>query len=83
MGYNCGNSVPSQCLQQAIFEGVFLETKSIVVHAVLFAIGISIILWVKMKYKQYVFSCVFAVICLVITMSYGPLYPYFNGTLGV
>ena len=82
-GYDCGTSSPEKCLQSAIFQGYFLEIGPTIVTAVFFAVGVSIILWVKMKYKQYVFSCVFAIICLVITMSYGPLYPYFNGTLGV
>jgi hypothetical protein len=82
-GYDCGTSSPEQCLQSAIFQGYFLEIGPVIVNAVFFAVAASIILWIKMKYKQYVFSCVFAMIGLVITMSYGPLYPYFNGTLGV
>jgi hypothetical protein len=81
-GY-CGTTDPTTCLTDAIFKGYFLETAPTVVNAVFFTIGISIILWVKARYKQYVFACVFGTICLVITMSYGPLYPYFNGTLGV
>ena len=82
-GYDCGTSTPQQCLQNAIFQGYFLETGPTCINALFFSIGVSIILWVKMKYKQYVFSCVFAIIGLVITMTYGPLYPYFDGTLGV
>jgi hypothetical protein len=50
---------------------------------VFFAVGAAVMLWIKLKHKQYVFSTVFGTICLVITMSYGPLFPYFYGTLGV
>ena len=82
-GYDCRDSTLQICLEDAIYKGYFLETAPTIVNAVFFAIATSVILWVKAKYKQYVFSCVFATICLVITMSYGPLYPYFNGTLGV
>ena len=82
-GYDCGDSTPQACFQNAIYKGYFLETTPTVVNAVFFAIAASAILWVKAKHRQYVLSCVFATICLVTTMSYGPLYPYFNGTLGV
>jgi Putative ER transporter, 6TM, N-terminal len=81
-GY-CGTTDATTCLTTAIFKGYFLEITPTVVNAVFFTIAMSITLWVKAKYKKYVFSCVFATICLVITMSYGPLYPYFDGTLGV
>ena len=82
-GYDCGNRMLQACLEDAIYKGYFLEISPTVVNAVFFAIAASVILWVKANYKQYVFSCVFATICLVITMSCGPLYPYFNGTLRV
>lgn len=82
-GYNCGNLTPAQCLQTAIFQGYFLEAGPVAVYAIFFALGASLILWIKARYKQYIFSCVFSTICLVITMSYGPLFPYFYGTLGV
>jgi hypothetical protein len=82
-GYDCGTSTPQQCLQIAIYQGYFLEIGPTCINALFFSVATTIILWIKMKYKQYVFSCVFAIICLVITMSYGPLYPYFDGTLGV
>lgn len=82
-GYDCGTLSPSQCLQTTVFQGYFLEAGPVVVYAVFFALAASLILWIKLKYKQYTFSCVFATICLVITMSYGPLFPYFYGTLGV
>lgn len=81
-GY-CGTTDPTTCLTDAIFDGYFLEIAPTVVNAVFFTISISITLWVKAKYKQYVFACVFATISLVITMSYSPLFPYFDGTLGV
>ena len=81
-GY-CGTTEPATCLTDAIFKGYFLDIAPTVVNAVFFFLAISVILWVKAKYKQYVFACVFATIALVITSSYGPLFPYFNGTLGV
>ena len=83
MGYDCSSSTTDQCLQSAIFRGQFLEIGPIVIHAVFFGIAEAIVLWIKLKYKQHIYSCVFATICLVITMSYGPLFPYFDGTLGV
>jgi len=83
MGFDCGDLSDAACLQLAIFNGYFLETGPVVVHAVFFALGAAIMLWIKLKYKQYVFSTVFGTICLVITMCYGPLFPYFYGTLGV
>ena len=82
-GYDCGTQSPAQCLQQAIFEGYFLEAGPTIIHAVFFALGAGILIWIKAKYKQYIFSCVFGTICLTITMTYGPLFPYFNGTLGL
>jgi hypothetical protein len=82
-GYDCGTLSQPQCLQLAIFNGAFLEAGPCVVYAVCFAFAAAVMLWIKAKYKQYVFSTVFGTICLVITMSYGPLFPYFNGTLGV
>jgi hypothetical protein len=82
-GYDCGGLPQAACLQLAIFQGFFLETGPVVVHAVFFALGAAVMLWIKLKHKQYVFSTVFGTICLVITMSYGPLFPYFYGTLGV
>ena len=82
-GFDCGTMSQAECLQLAIFNGVFLEAGPTVVYAVFFALAAAILLWVKQRYKQYVFSCIFAMICLVITMSYGPLFPYFNGSLGV
>ena len=82
-GYDCGNRSEAACLQLAIFDGVFLEPGPVIVHAVFFAVTAAVILWIKVRYKQYIFSCVFGTICLVITMNYGPLFPYFNGTLGV
>ena len=83
MGFDCTDLSDAACLQLAIFNGYFLETGPVVVHAVFFALGAAIMLWIKLKYKQYVFSTVFGTICLVITMCYGPLFPYFYGTLGV
>lgn len=83
MGYDCGSSTSDECLQSAIFQGQFLEIGPIVIHAVFLGIAEAIVLWIKLKYKQHIYSCVFATICLVITMSYGPLFPYFDGTLGV
>lgn len=83
VGYDCHGLSEASCLQFAIFEGQFLEPGPIIVHAVFFAVGAAVMLWVKAKYKQYVFSTVFGTICLVITMCYGPLFPYFYGTLGV
>jgi hypothetical protein len=82
-GYNCGTESPQSCLQSAIFSGYFLEIGPTIIHAVFFTVAVSVILWVKLKRKQYIFSCVFAIITLVIIMSYGPLFPYFDGTLGV
>lgn len=83
IGYDCGGRSEPSCLQLAIFQGEFLEVGPVVVHAVFFAVGAAVMLWIKAKYKQYVFSTVFGTICLVITMCYGPLFPYFYGTLGV
>jgi len=83
IGYDCQGPSETLCLQLAIFEGQFLEPGPIIVHAVFFAVGAAVMLWIKAKYKQYVFSTVFGTICLVITMCYGPLFPYFYGTLGV
>jgi Putative ER transporter, 6TM, N-terminal len=82
-GYDCGTLSPTQCLQSAIFQGYFLEIGPTVVNAVFFTVAMSIALWIKMKRKQFIFSVVFMTITLVICMSYGPLYPYFDGTLGV
>lgn len=82
-GYDCGTSTSQQCLQTAIYQGYFLEIGPTCINALFFSVATSLVLWIKMKYKQYVFSCVFAIIGLVINMSYGPLYPYFDGTLGV
>src|ERR1700694_2623907 len=73
-GYDCGTMSQAQCLQQAIFKGVFLEAGPCVVFALFFALAAAVMLWIKAKYKQYVFSTVFGTICLVITMSYGPLF---------
>jgi hypothetical protein len=83
MGYDCGTMEPATCFQYAIFEGTFLEAGPCVVYAVFFALAAALLLWIKTRYKQYVFSCVFGTIGLAITMSYGPLFPYFNGSLGV
>ena len=83
MGYDCSGLSQAACLQLAIFEGQFLEVGPVIVHVVFFAVGAAVMLWIKLKYKQYVFSTVFGTICLVITMCYGPLFPYFYGTLGV
>lgn len=84
VGYTCPTDLTSaQCLQDAIFSGMFLEAGPIAIHAVFLFVAVTIIIWIKTKYKQYVFSCVFATIGLVIFMSYGPLFPYFDGTLGV
>jgi hypothetical protein len=82
-GYGCGTATPSQCVLSAIFKGYFLEIGPTVIHAVFFALALSVALWIKLKRRQFIFCAVFATITLTITMSYGPLYPYFNGTLGV
>jgi len=82
-GYGCGSATPAQCVQSAIFKGYFLEIGPIIIHAVFFAVATSVALWIKMKRKQFIFSAVFMTITLTICMSYGPLYPYFNGTIGV
>jgi Putative ER transporter, 6TM, N-terminal len=82
-GYDCQGQSPQKCLTVAIFQGYFLDTTTVLVHVMLLAAAEALILWVKVNYKQHAFSCVFATICLVITMSYGAYYPYFNGNFGV
>ncbi|BFZ62657.1 hypothetical protein YB2330_003760 [Saitoella coloradoensis] len=66
----------------AIFNGDYVETKSSVVFAVFLAFGAGFFLWIKSKYPALIFGSVFSMICVVVTCTYGALFPYFYPLLG-
>jgi hypothetical protein len=80
-GYSCG-STPQECFTAAIFDGRFVEGPSSLIYATFFFLGIAVLLFIKVRYPQRVFSGIFATVALIISHLYGPLFPYFYPNLG-
>lgn len=80
--YECQVS-PQACQSNAVFEGVFIETGASVVFAVILGLGTFLFIWLKTHYLALTFGTVYAMICLIVQCSYGPLFPYFYPNIGL
>lgn len=66
------------CLQNEIFHGRYLDARCTVIHAVAMVIGLTFFVFVKLQYLPLVFGGVVGIITLMITVTYGLYFPYFQ-----
>ncbi|KZT53089.1 hypothetical protein CALCODRAFT_501425 [Calocera cornea HHB12733] len=79
------SSDPAAFLQQSIFDGVYLETKSSAVMATFLGVGVAIMTYLRSKLTPSFgqpTSSIFACIVMDVIMTYGALIPTYDAVLG-